>query len=224
MPGFEYTPTNLTELERTLSRDRLAPYLAYVGGNQERAVRLYEQNTALAEALYGILQGLEIALRNAIHEQMTLGLGVEAWWTVVTLGPEQQSMIRKAEDALRREGKPPDAGRVIAELSFGFWTGITGPKYADLWRNYLVKAFARRPVQRIDVHTRLNSIRKLRNRVAHHEPILFSGRLVKYTNQIFDTISWMSPITARWVRSNSPFDTRYLHYQHWFPSIRSGRP
>jgi hypothetical protein len=76
MPGFEYTPTNLTELERTLSRDRLAPYLTYVGGNQDRAIRLYEQNTALAEALYGILQGLEIALRNAIHEQMShLGSG-----------------------------------------------------------------------------------------------------------------------------------------------------
>ena len=108
-------------------------------------------------------------------------------------------MLRKAKEILTKEGKPLDAGRVVAELSFGFWTGLTGPKYDVLWRNHLVKIFPRRPVQRAHVQTRLNSIRKLRNRVAHHEPIL-SRPLQRDINQIFDIISWMSPVTARWVR------------------------
>jgi hypothetical protein len=64
-------------------------------------------------------------------------------------------MLRKAKDALKREGKPPDAGRVVAELSFGFWTGLMGTKYAGLWRDHLVKIFPRRPLQKAEVHTRL---------------------------------------------------------------------
>jgi hypothetical protein len=61
MPAFDYSTTNLSELERTLSTARLQPYRATMDGNLELAVRLYEQNTLLAESLYGILQGLEVA-------------------------------------------------------------------------------------------------------------------------------------------------------------------
>jgi hypothetical protein len=224
MPAFEYSPANLTEIERTLSADRLRPYRASVVGDGELAIRLYEQNTLLAESLYSVLQGLEVSLRNTIHAQLALDYGRTEWYDTLKLEPEQSAMLRKAKDNLVKEGKPLDAGRVVAELSFGFWTGLTGPKYDVLWRDHLVKIFPRRPVQRVEVQTRLNSIRKLRNRIAHHEPILFSGRLQKYVNQIFDTISWMSPVTARWVRSNSSFDERFATYRRIFPLIGGGRP
>jgi|HubBroStandDraft_2_1064218.scaffolds.fasta_scaffold1699122_1 hypothetical protein len=49
MPAFEYTPANLSEIERTLSTDRLRPYQVGVGGNMELAIRLYEHNTLLAK-------------------------------------------------------------------------------------------------------------------------------------------------------------------------------
>ncbi len=220
MPAFEYSTTNLTEIQRTLSSDRLRPYHHSVGGNLELAVRLYEQNTLLSESLYGILQGLEVAFRNTTHSQLAADYGRAEWYDVLKLEPEQRAMLRNAKETLKKEGKALDAGRVVAELSFGFWTGLTGPKYDVLWRNHLVKIFPRRPVQRAQVQARLNSIRKLRNRVAHHEPIL-SRPLQKDVNQIFDTISWMSPITARWVRGNSSFDERFRSYREIFPS-RSG--
>lgn len=219
MTTFDYTPTNLAELEIRLSSDRLQPYQKSVGGDNERAIRLYEQNTLLAESLYGILQGLEIALRNSIHVQLSAGFGRPDWWNVVQLKPEQAMMLRSAEESLQRAGKPLEASRIVAELSFGFWTGLTGPRYSDLWRDHLVKIFPRRPVQRNEVQIRLNSIRKLRNRIAHHEPILFSGKLLRYINQIFDTLSWISPVTARWVRSNSSFEVRFAGYCAIFPTI-----
>jgi len=100
---------------------------------------------------------------------------------------------------------------------------LTGPRYGDLWKNHLVKIFPRRPVQRAEVQMRLNSIRKLRNRIAHHEPIL-SRPLQRDANQIFDTLSWMSPITARWVRGNSTFDERFAAYRKSFTKIGGGRP
>ena len=222
MPAFEYTPSNLSEVERTLSADRLRPYRISVGGDTELAILLYEQNTLLAESLYGVLQGLEVSLRNKIHEQLAADYGQAEWWDAVKLESEQGAMLRKARDILSKEGKTLVAGRIVAELSFGFWTGLTGPKYDVLWRDHLVKIFPRRPLQRSEVQTRLNSIRKLRNRIAHHEPILFSGRLQKYVNQIFDTISWMSPTTARWVRSNSSFDERFRSYRAVFPADPNG--
>lgn len=218
MATFDYTPTNLAELEIRLSSDRLQPYRKSVGGDSEHTIRLYEQNTLLAESLYGILQGLEIALRNSIHVQLSAGFGRPDWWNAVKLKPEQAMMLRSAEESLQRVGKPLDPSRIVAELSFGFWTGLTGPRYSDLWRDHLVKIFPRRPVQRADVQLRLNSIRKLRNRIAHHEPIL-SRPLQKDVNQIFDTLSWISTVTARWVRGNSSFEERFARYRAIFPTI-----
>ena len=119
MPAFEYTPANLSEIQRTLSADRLQPYQASVGGNMELAIRLYEHNTLLAESLYGVLQGLEVSLRNTIQAQLTAGYGQAEWWDVVKLEPEQGAMLRKAKDILTKEEKPLDAGRVVAELSLG---------------------------------------------------------------------------------------------------------
>jgi len=222
MIKFEYTSESLRELERTLSHDRLTPYLASMGGDAERAIRLYEQNMTLSEALYGVLQGLEVALRNAVHDQLTAGTGTVSWWKSIPLASEQQELIHYAEEALRRDGKPPDAGRIVAELSFGFWTSLFGVRYSRIWRDHLVKAFPRRRLQRAEVHTRLTLIRKLRNRVAHHEPIL-SRPLQKSVNDIFDTLSWMSPVTARWVQSNSSFESRYKTYQSLFPAVPMGK-
>jgi hypothetical protein len=212
VPAFEYTSPNLAELKRTLSAERLLPYEAAVNGDAVLAIRLYESNTLLAEALYGVLQGLEVALRNTIHAQLTADIGRPAWYDTFKLEPEQAGILRKAKEILSKEGKALDPGRVVAELSFGFWTGLTGPKYDALWRDHLVKIFPSRPLQRSEVQIRLNTIRKLRNRIAHHEPIVFSGQLRKYANQIFDTIAWISPMTARWVRSNSSFEQRYAAY------------
>lgn len=218
MPKFDYSPQNLSEIEKALSVERLSPYRQSAGGDTGRAVQLYEQNTLLAESLYGVLQGLEVLLRNSIHTQLASDYAQLDWWTTVRLETEQTTMLRKAKETLVKGGKPLDSGRIVAELSFGFWTGLTGPRYDALWRSHLVKVFPRRPLQRTEVQTRLNSIRKLRNRIAHHEPILRRA-LRKNVNQIYDTMAWMSPITARWVRSNSSFDERFAAYKAMFPSI-----
>lgn len=215
MKAFLYTPQNLAQIEQSVSSERLAPYLADASGSLNIAVKLYEQNTLLSESLYGVLQGLEVALRNGMHTELAAGFRNSSWWMVANLGPDQQDMLVKAQHALTREGKPLDAGRVVAELSFGFWTSLFGRGYTDLWRNHLVKVFPRRSLQRADVQTRLNSIRKLRNRVAHHEIILHRS-LQRDVNQIVDTISWINPSVAWWIRSNSSFDARYLDYRRQF--------
>ena len=171
-------------------------------------MRLYERNAALSESLYGVLSGLEIALRNSAHRVLAPGLGRPDWYDGGGLQIEQARALELAKRQLLREGKPPAPSRIVAALPFGFWTGLLGPKYSDLWRDHLVKAFPHRTLQRDQAHERLDSIRKLRNRVAHYEPIL-NRALRRDFNRILDAISWMCPVTARWVRAQSTFPERF---------------
>ena len=52
-------------VERWLSPDRLAPYLANCGGDVELALELYEWNIALGQVLIRDISHFEVALRNA---------------------------------------------------------------------------------------------------------------------------------------------------------------
>ena len=65
-----WTEDLLDDLEASFSPARLRTYLT-AEGDRKRALQLYTWNTKISAAFYGPLQGLEIALRNAIHQQLT---------------------------------------------------------------------------------------------------------------------------------------------------------
>lgn len=54
----------------------------------------------------------------------------------------------------------------------------------------------------------LTPVRVLRNRIAHHEPIL-SWDLCKQHNKILELIEWLSPPAAKWCRENDRFPQAY---------------
>src|SRR3954468_4954863 len=68
--GFKYETLTIDSLEQALSVERLDGYIARCKGDRLAGIRLYERNTYLSEALYGVLQALEIALRNKIHARL----------------------------------------------------------------------------------------------------------------------------------------------------------
>ena len=68
--AYPYTGASVVSLEASLSPERLATYAAAAGGGREQALRLYTWNTAVSAAFYGPLQGLEVALRNAMHREL----------------------------------------------------------------------------------------------------------------------------------------------------------
>lgn len=114
-------------------------------------------------------------------------------------------MIQTAEQALVADSKTPTPGRMLAELNFGFWVTILVPKYeVSLWRPALRRAFPMRPkgTERKDIQKTLNAIRRLRNRVAHHEPILSRDLKVDYL-AIIKILGWICPDTATWVNHHS---------------------
>jgi hypothetical protein len=204
-----YSPEELERIKQCLSQERLESYLAIAANDLRDAIRLYERNTSLSEALYGLLQGLEVPLRNSMHIALSRGLAREDWYDSVVWQIAQQEQIASAKDGLQKKAKPVTPGRMVAELTFGFWVGLTGPKYSvNLWERHLYKAFPNARLGRKQLNKRLEGIRLLRNRVAHHEPIL-SRDLVKDVDRILETIGWISRDMEQWVRQTNCFHLRF---------------
>jgi hypothetical protein len=208
---FDYSDTQLDALRRLLSEPRLQPYLEQTSQDGRRAIKLYERNSDLSEALYGLLQGLEIAMRNSFHETLSDGFKTSEWYDMLILKHTQSKQLQTAKRALRNERKPLESGRIVAELSFGFWAALANASYEkQIWvARRLWKAFpARKNLDRREVFRRLEKIRVLRNRVAHHENIL-KRNLERDVADILETIRWICPTTAEWIAETTHFRQCY---------------
>ena len=76
------------------------------------------------------------------------------------------------ERAVREAGPGAPPGKVIAELMFGFWRYLSTAAHHDaLWIPYLHAAFAPGTSRRA-VDRPVGQLHQLRNRIAHHEPLL----------------------------------------------------
>lgn len=220
-----YTPGFLASVERTISKERLTRYLAATKQDMDAALTLYEHNVEISEALFGFLHGLEVAVRNSIHYTLCADLGVSDWYRGGTPLPwskthEQLSftsvmrdMITTAKD---KAGSAPTPGKVIAELTFGFWPSLIAKNFnASLWVPCLHKAFPHAgPIKRREIHRRLDTIRWLRNRIAHHEPIATSRNVVRTGSfaqpdialaEILECVEWVSTDAAIWLKTQSRY-------------------
>ena len=108
----------------------------------------------------------------------------------------QIDKIQDARKTILKEKRQITPGKLIAELTFGFWTSLFDARFERiLWKD-LRLAFPRCPKaerQRRSVSSKLNSIRKLRNRIFHHESIAWSYQaLLAYKNEILEGIDWLN--------------------------------
>jgi hypothetical protein len=85
------------------------------------------------------------------------------------------------------------------------------PAYETLWQQTLNRIARRsdgRGLRRKDFSEPLTRIRLLRNRIAHHEPILHWD-LPKHYSNVLQIIGWLSPIAAEWCVLQSRFEEVY---------------
>ena len=212
------TPDNLVldALQASLSPERFATYLAATNGDRAEALRLYTWNTALSAAFYGPLQGLEVAVRNAMHRELSARYG-SAWYDNLQTGLDAGAVdrIRAAKEELRRGRYSVDPPHLVAALPFGFWVSllgrggraaILGAAKGDyektLWRPALHRAFSNARLRRSDAHARLDYLRTFRNRVAHHEPI-FARHLAADHDSILLVTGWISAAMRDWIAHHS---------------------
>jgi len=206
--GFLYTELNLATIEKYVSPERLAAYRSMARGNHWVAIQLYERNTELSEALYGVIQGLEVALRNAIHNRMSADVGRTDWYDIVGLRQTERDALDDAKRAILDRPATITPGKVVAELTFGFWTKLFSSTYEKtLWVKHLHRIIPIR-VQRTQLHGRLTDLKTLRNRIAHHERIIGKRDLLQDYDNLLETIGWISPDIGSWVRSTNCFKDR----------------
>jgi hypothetical protein len=88
----------------------------------------------------------------------------------VDVNRQPRELVNRAVHAAGGEGAPP--GKVIAELPFGFWRYLSSAAHEKtLWVPCLHTAFPERTDRR-DMDRPIGRLHQLRNRVAHHEPLL----------------------------------------------------
>lgn len=212
MQGELGTLVSYEELEMALSLERFGRYLDWANGDRDCAIELYTFNTLISESLYTPLQMLEVALRNRIHAVMTEAVN-ESWFHErgLLLGEWQPEQLAKAIQDIEESRKEPTPGRIVAALTFSFWTAMFGKDYETLWQTTLHKIGRKqngKGLRRKDFSGPLAQIRSLRNRIAHHEPVIM-WNLPKRYDDMMEMIGWLSPAAATWCRGHCRFQLIY---------------
>lgn len=187
-------PTNhVAALDRSITPARMGTYLDAAARDTDRARELYLWDRDLSVAFLADLAILEVALRNAMSARLEAKWGAE-WYANPDMPLDDRS-LNALSTAWGRIKDPKTPDKLVAQCMFGFWRGLLDkgdhagkpPRrvrcdYEVLWRGVLDKAFpggrthAKQDGKRwnrdyaLAVVTRVN---ELRNRVAHHEPLIY---------------------------------------------------
>lgn len=165
------------------------------GDQDERdALARYVWNLELCGALYKPLQFLEIGLRRSIHNALSSATGRTDWFEdSAILKQKEREIIAKLRCDLERSGVIPTSERIVAGLTFGFWTSLFSSRYErQIFAPYGKKIFPSMPEEmskRAAVAKRLENARKLRNLVFHHDPIWQLPDLHERHEQLLELIT-----------------------------------
>jgi hypothetical protein len=181
------TPAPGAWVERWLSAPRFRTYLVEAGEDRGRALDLYEWNTAMAAAILHDLAHVEVAVRNAYDAALVRHQAGPLHWTqdemryFPVVWRTAKNGHRYDENVAPRDqvaharssvGHGAPSGKVVAELTFGFWRYLSvSGREITLWRPYLHRGFVT-GTSRSAVDGPMSRLHRLRNRVAHHEPLL----------------------------------------------------
>lgn len=208
------TSDQRSELLRLLSGVRLTGYVTAAGTGPPAShdeIDLYVYNMALAGALLGPLHVLEVVTRNAMHDLLVVRAGRPDWWAEPSVrchlrvfGKEQVVRAQAKASRGRRAGDPaPTADDVVAATDFGFWTDLVSGAYErTLWQDPLRRVFRGTRRSRAQIFQALQSHRRLRNRVTHHEPLHDRDTLAEYS-RVIQSIGYVSEPVAQWVDDRS---------------------
>lgn len=194
------------DLTAVFSEERLGRYVRENKGDKHDAIISYSWNIELSQFLYPAIQILEVSIRNTLHRTLTDCFDTSHWFDDAFLYDAEHRAVRQAKEKLLREKKPIEPGRIVAELSFGFWTSLFDVRYEHqqvLWPKLLKPVFPYMPRgqrTRTFLSRKLNQVRLLRNRVFHYEPIWHWKDLQNQHDDIVHLIRWLSPVANEYLK------------------------
>jgi hypothetical protein len=210
-------PLSWQSCEHHFASARLVHYRSECSGDAQRAMQLYEWNTAMSAAFWESLSYLEVALRNAIDRQMQvihLRKGRSGHWIfddAREFGRDAQGHkkhaypyqdVATAISRVYQNKKPVNAGQVISEISFGFWHQLLSKKQLRIWPD-LAAAFPASPNRnQATIHDPVSRLRNIRNRIGHHHRI-WSLNIAAHYRDILTVAGYIEPQLATWIDNRS---------------------
>lgn len=204
-----FSDIEISALSAVISQPRLSRYLLAEAGSTRRALALYRWNAQSSAAFMFPLHMCEVSTRNGIISAVERVYG-QTWQVSLAFerslpnpsGPPSGPRPFNPQVELRRERKGmSSAGKVVAELKFAFWISmLTGRHDGRRWAPWIKTEFPKfgpllPSTCRYLLHAELEFIRKLRNRIAHHEPA-FSRDLALDYQHLRQVIAWRSQPAA----------------------------
>lgn len=185
------------DLLSTVATARLKPYVDSTDGSRRQIEALYRWNTRLSLGLFDDIGIVEVALRNVMASELRASHG-NRWfddWTLFDDGTMKLISAAKRQSGLSDLDVGDDVrdGKLVASLMFGFWVKLLGkgsfqglttksPAPAKkrmiydtiLWKASLHRGFAvAGRTDRMKVEKPAAIVKEVRNRVAHHESVIW---------------------------------------------------
>lgn len=117
------------QFENIFSEERMHKYIMACGGDTRRAMTLYRYNVRLSQEMFAIVGYFEVALRNAIDQQLKIRFGDDWLRDFILPGgifyedprvEKTRKIIVKAYDELVRKGCYKHS-KLLAAMEFGVW-------------------------------------------------------------------------------------------------------
>jgi len=188
-----------SEFAKIMTSHRMNRYLVASTGDSRKALTLYRKNLLISQELFTIVGCFEIALRNAIDEHYLDILGNDWLRSAATVGgifDEVDTILTKdtINEGLRKLRRNYTHPKLVAELGFGFWRFMFAPHQYARAGQTLLQIFPSKPkstratqYNNNYIFNELAKIYKIRNRIAHHEPICFTPLFpIKNTTYVRD--------------------------------------
>tara|TARA_A200000159_G_C7324973_1_gene340521 strand:+ start:773 stop:1429 length:657 start_codon:yes stop_codon:yes gene_type:complete len=203
-----------SSIKKSLSVSRLSTYenVSFNGTplNTEQALKLYSWNAQISAAFLSPLHLCEVVIRNAISDAIESQYGDKWPWSQAFERslPNPQKGYSPRRDLTDAKRGQLTTGKVIPELKFVFWEKLLTQRFDQrLWNPYLQTVFPNHdatktiPNMRNTLRSLLEDVRRLRNRIAHHEPI-FARDLEADFNNIDQLIRYRCEDTSHWAYKN----------------------
>lgn len=195
-------------IEKTISISRFTTYrnavIASTGVDCGiKALSLYEWNANLSSDFLFPLHIYEVVLRNAISEAIAKRYGTD--WPINTVFQNSLAYKNKRELLSIVSNNYQGLGKVLPELKLSWWEEMLTRRHdGRIWNVHIQTAFPNADnLTAAQIRTLLKEacfvIRKIRNRIAHHEPIFNHNKLFDIYPLIETTVAMRCKETKIWL-------------------------
>ena len=168
-----------------MSKPRIYRYKNACKWNENEVIHLYMANLRLSQQLFGIISLFEVILRNRIDSHYKNRFEKNWLQNQCNLGGFFQvkgceTSRRKVLDVIFKLGANYTHDKTLSDMNFGFWKYQFGSKEFAAAGSTLLVIFPNLPRghNNTSIFKQLDNINKMRNRIAHHEPLCFQGSLI----------------------------------------------